>query len=108
MEGYFMSKFKLLSVLLMSASCFAGHNDVSIYDELLNDQEPVNASEDTIFVSADQVEDLFEETNRARLHVKHHKIWFVNNLNPLPGNGSYKNPFSTLLAAQNASKKGDI
>jgi hypothetical protein len=33
---------------------------------------------------------------------------FVNNTNPLPGNGTFENPFNTLLGAQNGSKPDDV
>ena len=80
-----------------------------ISDQLFDDQELQDVSEDTIVVNIDQVENLIDEWNRVKFsNSKRVKIWFVNNTNPHPGNGSYKNPFNTLLAAQDASKKGDI
>ena len=36
------------------------------------------------------------------------RVWFVNNTNPQAGEGSYANPFNTLVAAQNASREYDI
>lgn len=35
-------------------------------------------------------------------------VWFVDNTNPLPGNGTLKNPFNNLLAAQEVSAPGDF
>lgn len=35
-------------------------------------------------------------------------VWFVDNTNPTPGDGSLHNPFNTLLAAELASAPGDI
>lgn len=108
-----MWKGILCAVLLLSASCFAYSNfaelaDHEILNQLLTDQEGEEASGDALIVDVGQLEDLVEELNRSKVTIKPVKIWFVNNTNSSSGNGSYKNPFNTLLAAQTASKKGDI
>lgn len=109
-----MWKFISCALLLLSASCFAYSNfseffDQDISNELFDDQGLEESFEDIFVVNIDQLEDFIEELNRAKCSRSEHiKIWFVNNTNALPGNGSYKNPFNTLLAAQEASKKGDI
>lgn len=103
----------IFAVLLLSTSCFANFvellSDQMLSDQLFVDQEFEGVSEDTLFVSVEELEEIIETLSRAKSsHSKHVKIWFVDNSNPNSGNGSYKNPFNTLLAAQNASKKRDI
>jgi hypothetical protein len=111
---YLMWKFILGAILFLNASCFAYSNFTKfpnqvISEQLFVDQEREDTSEDTIVINIDQVEDVIEELNHARFCKSNKvKIWFVDNTNPLPGNGSHKNPFNTLLAAQVASKEGDI
>lgn len=109
-----MWKSIVYTLLFLSASCFAHAYFTELPDSVTLQQffaadEQEELTEDSIVVTIDQLEDIVEELNRAKLPIKKRvKIWFVNNTNPKPGNGSYKNPFSTLLAAQKASKKGDI
>lgn len=109
-----MWKSIVFTFLFLSATCFAHAYFTELPgsitpEQLLIDDEQEEFTEDRIVVTVDQLEDIIDELNRSkRPREKHVKIWFVNNLNSNPGNGSYKNPFNTLLAAQQASKKGDI
>ncbi len=108
-----MWKFLLSVALFLSASCFASFNFAELFDQLtpdqfFADQELEELTEDTVVVNIDQLEEAIEEFNRAKISIRPVKIWFVNNTNPFFGNGSYKNPFNTLLAAQEASKPGDV
>lgn len=99
--GEIMWKLLLSATLFLSASCFA-YNDFGIIHE-----QEFEKSENRMVVVVDQIEDLISDLNRSSSS-KPVKIWFVNNTNPNPGNGSFKNPFNTLLAAQFASEEGDI
>lgn len=108
-----MWKWILCTILCLSTSCFAHSpfaesSEQAIYHELFVDHELENLPEDTVVIEAEQLEDIIEDLNRAKESTRRTKIWFVNNTNPLPGNGSYKNPFNQLILAQQASKKGDI
>lgn len=113
---YLMWKSFFYALLFLGISCFTYANMIESFDQVVSDlvfddQEVVEITEDTIVINVDQLEDLIEEVNRSKFFSSEReriKIWFVNNTNPLPGNGSYRNPFNTLLAAQEASKKGDI
>ncbi len=108
-----MWKFIFCTFLFLNVSCFAYSHSINFNDQIVdhlifNDQELEGVAEDSI-VNIDQVEDFLEELSLVNLSKSTEvKIWFVNNTNPFPGSGSYKNPFNTLLAAQEASKKKDI
>jgi hypothetical protein len=109
-----MWKLILSTILFLSVSCFASHENKltdQMISQLLDDREELeeaSKAEDTMIVNIEEIEDIIEDLNRSESSKRRVKIWFVNNTNPLPGNGSFKNPFNTLLAAQEASRKGDI
>lgn len=109
-----MWKSIVYTLLFLSTSCFAHAYFTELPgsitpEQLLVGDEQEELTEDSIVITVDQLEDMVDEMNRAKLsREKRVKIWFVNNTNLNAGNGSYKNPFNTLLAAQQASKKGDI
>lgn len=116
-----MWKFILNAILFLSTSCFANNVPDAFLnpsfleqltpEQLIADLDMDLEAEDVTSVSVEELEDViqgfrhpkFSESKESKV-----KIWFVNNTNPKSGNGSYKNPFNTLIAAQNASKKGDI
>lgn len=102
----------IVAFFFLSVSCFANFDQFPhqpLIDQWLADLEFEETDENTVFVNADQLEGMFAELTRAKCpRSKRTRILFVDNLNPKAGNGSYKNPFNTLLAAQNASKKGDV
>lgn len=110
-----MWKSILGTLLFLGVACFAqaqviGHSELITPEQFFAE---INAedelTEDSIVIHVDQLENIIEEVNRSKRSLsKKVKIWFVNNSNSGQGNGSYKNPFSTLLAAQQASKAGDI
>lgn len=109
-----MWKSIVYTLLFLGMSCVAHAHftqlpDSIIPEQFFDDQELGELTDDTAVVTVDQLENIVEELNRSKLsRDKRIKIWFVDNTNPRSGDGSFKNPFNTLVAAQQASKSGQI
>lgn len=112
-----MWKSIVCTFLLFSASCFAAN-----ILEIMKDHKSDSKIENRTVIDVSEIESILKESessshsssssssSHSSSSSSSHsvKIWFVDNSNPKHGNGSFKNPFNTLLAAQNASEEGDI